>query len=99
MKFAAVLIAAMAIIGLAPSNAAEAAKPGSKAKSQYSLKGVSTLPPRRRAYKNLRQSHTLESKKFYDPALGPRAQGEPFDNGFFFEQPSGPYGGTTPYMH
>lgn len=97
MKAAVTLFAAVALIALTPSGPAEAAS-GAKAKSPYVLKGTSHLP-RRRAYKYLRKSHTIETRKFYDPSFGPRAQGEPFDNGFFFETPSGPFGGYTPYMH
>lgn len=53
----------------------------------------------RPAYAKLRKSDLIETRKFRDPALGLRAQGEPFDNGFFFETPRGPFGGYTPYMH
>jgi len=41
----------------------------------------------------------INTRKFNDPSLSFRAQGEPFDNGFFFETPRGPYGGYAPYMH
>ena len=53
----------------------------------------------RPAYAKLRKSDLIDTRKFRDPALGLRAQGEPFDNGFFFERPRGPFGGYTPYMH
>lgn len=53
----------------------------------------------RPGYSKLRKSDLIETKKFRDPNLGFRAQGEPFDNGFFFETPRGPFGGYTPYMH
>lgn len=53
----------------------------------------------RPGYSRLRKSDLIETKKFRDPNLGFRAQGEPFDNGFFFETPRGPFGGYTPYMH
>lgn len=97
MKTAVMMFAALTLAALVPIGTAEAAKQGAKSSDPYVLKGTSHLP--RRAYSKLRKSHTLESRKFYDPALGPRAQGQPFDNGFFFETPSGPFGGYTPYMH
>jgi hypothetical protein len=53
----------------------------------------------RPGYSKLRKSDLIETKKFRDPNLSFRAQGEPFDNGFFFETPRGPFGGYTPYMH
>lgn len=97
MKAAVLIIAAMAVIALAPGAPANAQQ--SNAKKEFSLQGTSYLPARRRAYQKLRKSDTLESRKFREPSLGFRAQGEPFDNGFFFETPRGPFGGYTPYMH
>jgi hypothetical protein len=53
----------------------------------------------RPGYSRLHKSDLIATRKFVDPSLGLRAQGEPFDNGFFFETPRGPFGGYTPYMH
>lgn len=41
----------------------------------------------------------IDTRKFVDPTLSYQSQGGPFDSGFFFETPRGPYGGTTPYFH
>ncbi|MGE0767283.1 MAG: hypothetical protein AB7L90_12525 [Hyphomicrobiaceae bacterium] len=42
---------------------------------------------------------TIDTRKFVDRSMGYQSQGGPFDSGFFFETPRGPYGGTTPYFH
>ncbi len=97
MKFIFSLLATVAVLALAAPLPAAAQQ--AQSKKEFSLKGTSYLPQRRRAYQNLRKSDTYETRKFRDYAFGPRAQGEPFDNGFFFETPSGPFGGYTPYMH
>lgn len=41
----------------------------------------------------------IDTRRFVDPAYGHQSQGGPFDSGFFFETPRGPYGGTAPYFH
>lgn len=99
MKAAVIVLAAMALIGVAGNASAQTAGSGQKPKSEFTLKGTSYLPQRRPAYRNLRKSDIYESRKFNDPAFGPRSQGQPFDNGFFFETPQGPFGGTSPYIH
>lgn len=93
MKFAvAVLASVFALAALAPMAPAEA-------KKSAVLKGKSYYQHGRPAYRKLKKSDTYESRKFNDFSLGPRAQNQPFDNGYFFETPTGPYGGYTPYMH
>jgi hypothetical protein len=87
--------AAFAMAALTPVAPASAQSASAKRKA---LEGTQTLP-RRPAYQNLRKSDLYESRKFWDPAYGARTQGAPFDNGFFFETPTPPFGGTTPYMH
>lgn len=87
----AVLAAVLALGALAPASPLEAKEAVLKGKSYYKYS--------RPAYKKLKKSDTYASRKFNDPALGPRAQNQPFDNGFFFENPTGPFGGYTPYMH
>lgn len=47
---------------------------------------------------SVRKADTIETRRFVDPSLGPNSQRGPFDNGFFFESPRGPYGGTSPYL-
>lgn len=90
--------AAVALTALAPAEPAVAQQTSAQKKRPFVLKGGGRYPVKRRAYSQLRKSDTLESRKFNDPALGPRSQGQPFDNGFFFETPTGPFGGNTPYM-
>lgn len=88
----AVLAAIFALAALAPMAPAEA-------KKGTVLKGKSYYKYSRPGYKKLKKSDTYETRKFSDPAIGPRAQNQPFDNGWFFETPTGPFGGYTPYMH
>ena len=88
--FTAILAAIVALSALAPMAPVEA-KP-LKGKSYYQY-------PRKKGYQQLTKADTYSSRKFNDPALGRKAQNQPFDNGFFFETPTGPQGGTTPYMH
>lgn len=45
-----------------------------------------------------RSVDTIDTRKFTDPTLSQQSQAGPFGNGFFFETPRGPYGGTTPYF-
>jgi hypothetical protein len=47
---------------------------------------------------SVRKSDTIDTRRFVDPTLTQQSQGGPFDNGFFFETPRGPYGGTAPYF-
>jgi hypothetical protein len=46
-----------------------------------------------------RAADVIDTRRFVDPSLGGKAQGGPFDSGFFFETPRGPFGGTSPYFH
>jgi hypothetical protein len=87
----AVLLAFAAIVAFAAVAPAEA-DPDNGYTIRRPYKG-------RPGYSRLSKSDTIDTRKFKDPSQGPRAQGQPFDNGFFFETPRGPYGGTTPYMH
>ncbi len=105
MKFAVLMFAAVAVFAATPVAPVQAA-PGERLASQvhkkkpYVLRGTSRVPlkTRRKAY-SYKYSDVIDGRKFHDPALGPNAQGEPFDNGFFFETPRGPFGGTSPYFH
>lgn len=87
--------AALAVAATLPVASASAQSASAKRKT---LEGTQTLQ-RRPAYQNLRKSDLIDTRKFTDPAYGVRTQGGPFDNGFFFEQPTAPFGGYTPYMH
>jgi len=41
----------------------------------------------------------IDTRRFVDPTLSHQSQGGPFDSGFFFETPRGPFGGTAPYFY
>jgi len=59
------------------------------------------VPVYKKSYRggySVRRSDTYDTRRFVDPTLTRQSQGGPFDNGFFFETPRGPYGGTTPYF-
>lgn len=47
---------------------------------------------------SVRKSDTVDTRRFVDPTLTHQSLGGPFDNGFFFETPRGPFGGTAPYF-
>lgn len=47
---------------------------------------------------SVRKSDTVDTRRFVDPTLTQQSLGGPFDSGFFFETPRGPYGGTSPYF-
>lgn len=99
MKSAVFSILAAAALAVVAAPLPSASVAVAQAKQPKSLKGTSYLPARRKPYAKMQKSDLIATRKFYDPAWGPRAQGQPFDNGFFFETPSGPFGGYTPYMH
>jgi hypothetical protein len=46
-----------------------------------------------------RKADAIDTRKFNDQTLSQQSQGGPFDSGYFFETPRGPYGGTSPYFH
>ena len=92
MKAALIALAALVALGAVAPPAPAEAEPG----NSYSIRKPYRGRP---GYSQLKKSDLIPTRKFVDPALGPRAQGQPFDNGFFFETPRGPYGGTSPYMH
>lgn len=92
MKAAVFLLAVMALTVI------PAVQPAG-ADNEYTLRKSRPYKQNRPGYSRLQKSDLIATRKFTDPALGPRAQGEPFDNGFFFETPTAPYGGYAPYMH
>lgn len=97
MTFKHLMLIAAAVAVLAPMQpvAAEA-----KAKKAYPpLKGVIYGNQRRPGGYKYKYVDGINTRKFNDPSLSFRSQGGPFDNGFFFETPRGPFGGYTPYMH
>lgn len=94
MKISVLSCLVAAGLALAPMSAAQAAQPR-KAKPLR----VEVYKKHYRGGYSYRYVDAIDTRRFVDPALGQNAQGGPFDNGFFFETPRGPYGGTTPYFH
>lgn len=60
---------------------------------------VNIYSKRYRGGYSYRYTDTINSNRFVDPSVTSQSQGGPFDSGFFFATPSGPFGGYTPYMH
>jgi hypothetical protein len=85
------LVAGLAIAPLVTATPAEAAKPKKPLRVEVYKKHY-------RGGYSVRKSDTYDTRRFVDPSLSFQSQGGPFDNGFFFETPRGPYGGTTPYF-
>jgi hypothetical protein len=46
-----------------------------------------------------RKADVIDTRRFVDTSSTRQSQGGPFDSGFFFETPQGPFGGTAPYFH
>ncbi len=86
------------IIALTPPQPVQAAS-GKKYTASKPLR-VTVRPRKRRggySYSRTDSISAKETRRFIDP---PRQSiGGPFDNGFFFEQPRSPFGGSSPYMH
>ena len=47
---------------------------------------------------SVRKTDTYDTRKFVDQSNYRQSQGGPFDEGFFFETPRGPFGGSAPYF-
>ncbi len=63
--------------------------------------GPLSVPVYKKQYRggySYRKVDAIDTRRFVDPTLSYQSQGGPFDSGFFFETPRGPYGGTTPYF-
>lgn len=98
MKTVALSCVVALIMAAAPLQPAQAAS-GKKSAQGKPLR-VTVHPRKRRggySYSRTDSISAKEMRRFIDP---PRQSiGGPFDRDFFFEQPSSPYGGSTPYMH
>lgn len=97
MKLTRLMIACVALAALLPMqpNVAEA----KTKKASQPLTGIIYGNQRRPGGYKYKYVDGINTRKFNDPSLSFRSQGGPFDNGFFFETPRGPFGGYTPYMH
>ena len=98
MKIAGLACIAALLVAMLPVQAADAAN-GKKSVRKKPLRVVVTRGRRIGGY-SYGKSETMslkESRRFTHPMR--QSSGGPFDSGFFFEQPSSPYGGYTPYMH
>ena len=98
MKTAALTCLIVLIVALTPPELVQAA-PGKKSTESKPLR-VTVHPRKRRggySYSRTDSISAKEMRRFIDPPR--QSLGGPFDKGFFFEQPSSPYGGSSPYMH
>lgn len=97
MKTASLTCVVALVIALTPLQLVQAAD-GEKSAKSKPLR-VTVHPRKRRggySYSKTDSISAKEMRRFIDP---PRQSiGGPFDNGFFFEQPNSPHGGSTPYM-
>jgi hypothetical protein len=97
MKIAILAYVVAAIVALTPIQSAEADK-GKRADKCKPLR-VTFYPRKRRGGYSYKNSDTIGTRNIYRFVHPPRqSSGGPFDNGYFFETPRGPYGGYTPYM-
>jgi hypothetical protein len=98
MKIASLACVAAVLVALLPLHAAEAAN-GRKSVKKKPLRVVVTRGRRigGYSYSKSQSMSAKDTRRFVDPIR--QSSGGPFDSGFFFEQPTSPYGGYTPYMH
>ncbi|MGI9395292.1 MAG: hypothetical protein ACR2OY_11650 [Boseongicola sp.] len=97
MKIAHLTYVVAAIVALTPVPPAEAAN-GKQAAKSKPLR-VTVYRTKRRGRYSYKKSDTIGTRNIYRFVHPPRqSSGGPFDNGFFFATPRGPYGGYTPYM-
>lgn len=66
--------------------------------ASHPLKGTIYMTRRPGGY-SYHYVDAINTRRFVDPSMTRQTNGGPFDSGFFFETPKGPFGGTTPYMH
>jgi len=97
MKVAGLAYVVAVIIAVMPVHSAQAAK-GKKSVKNKPLR-VTVHRRKPRGGYSYKKSDTIGSRNIYRFVHPPRqSRGGPFDNGFFFETPSGPFGGYSPYM-
>ena len=97
MKTSCLTYVVATMIALAPLHSVEAAK-GKKTAKAKPLR-VTVYPGKRRggySYSKTDSISAKDTRRFVNPKR--QSLGGPFDSDFFFEAPSGPYGGYTPYM-
>lgn len=95
MKILNLACVAATIIALTSMQSTAATK-GKKASKSKPLRV--TVHPRRVGGYSYGGTGTLDartSQRFFNPPS--QSLGGPFDSGFFWETPRGPFGGTTPY--
>ena len=97
MKISSLTYVAAAIIALTPMLSADAAN-GKKSAKSKPLR-VTVYRTKARGGYSYKKTDTIGTRNIYRFVHPPRqSSGGPFDGGFYFETPSGPYGGYTPYM-
>ena len=98
MKSAILAYIVVVIIALMPMHSAQAAKGKRSVKSKpLRVTVYRRKPTGGYSYGKADSIGAKDTRRFVDPIK--QSSGGPFDNGFFFETPMGPYGGSTPYMH
>jgi hypothetical protein len=98
MKLISVAYVIAFLVALAPMQNAQAANGNKSAKSKPLR--VTVHPGKRiggYSYSKTDSISPERTRRFIDPPR--QSLGGPFDNGFFFETPTSPHGGSTPYMH
>lgn len=97
MKISCLAFVVAAVMALPPLQPAEAAKNKSTAKGKPLR--VTVHPGKRRGGYSYSKTDSIIAKDIRR-LVEPKRQslGGPFDSDFFFEAPSGAYGGYTPYM-
>ena len=97
MKISCLAFVVAAMMALPPLQTADAAK-GKKAAKGKPLR-VTVHPGKRRGGYSYSKTDSISAKDIRR-LTNPKRQslGGPFDSDFFFEAPSGPFGGYTPYM-
>ncbi len=104
MKVRSFFAALVAFSFVVPVHAADSAQPKYSAsqsvkKSKRTPLEVTIYPKRHRRAYSFSYADTIDTRRFTDPSYASQPQGGPFDSGFFFATPRGPFGGYTPYMH
>ena len=97
MKIVSMACIATLFVALAPVQAAQAAEGGKSSKSKPLR--VTVHPGKRiggYSYSKTESISAEKTRRFTEPTR--QSVGGPFDNGFFFETPVRPHGGSSPYM-
>jgi hypothetical protein len=97
MKILSLVCTLAVVVAMLPGHAVHA-QDGKRSAKKKPLRVVVTRGRRIGGYSYGKSEvmNAKEARRFVHPPR--QSPGGPFDSGFFFEQPSGPFGGYTPYM-